>query len=345
MKTLLSLLLIAVLVKAILLYKTINALPLNELRRRARANKSKQDQAIYKLASYHSSLSIFIWLAAGVSGGVLIVMLAKSNWWLGLCFVLLLGWMLFSPRFNIKPGGRIWHLAGLVATPAAMVLSFLHPAISSLTKFSHTSSHVSTGLFESEDLLELLDKQAWQVDNRIDERELKIAKGALSFVHKTASQVMTPISTVKWLSTSDLISPKLMDELHKTGQSRFPVVKGSVKSSSPEIVGSLYIKDLLNNLDKNSPISGLMSQGSSFINESHTLYQALDGLLKSKQYLLIVINNFEEITGVLTLEDVLEQILGEKVTTDFEDYHSKHSVAGHDPTKTKSPLKNPEVKQ
>lgn len=329
MKTIIFILLLVVLVKAILLYKITTALPLNELRRRARAKKTRADQAIYKLASFCLSLSVFIWLVGGLSGGFLFIILTRDSWLVGILFIFLISWILFSSRFEVKPGGRIWQLAGLAATPVTFVLSFLHPAISSIAKFSHAAPG-KTKLFEGEDLIELLNKQARQTDNRIDERELKIAKGALGFTHKTVNQVMTPISEVRWLTQSEIISPKLMDELHKTGHSRFPVVKGPGKSTAPEVVGGLYIKDLLKNLDKSGTVAELMVGGSSYIGESHTLYQALDAFLKSKQHLLVVVNNFEEITGVLTLEDVLGQILGEEVGTDFENYHNKHAVAGHE---------------
>lgn len=331
MKTVLFILLLAILAEAILLYKTINALPLSELRRRARANRFGQDQKLYKLAAYHSSLPIFIWLVGGLSGGFLIVWLGRANWSLATLFILLVTWVIFSNRFRVKPGGFFWRLARLTAAPATFALSFFHPIISSITKHFKMPQDETTGLYETEDLLQLLDKQAWQADNRINERELKIVKGALGFIHKTVRQVMTPASEVRWLSQGEVISPKLMDELHKTGFSRFPVVKGSVKSASPEVLGSLYIKDLLNNLDKNGSVAELMVGGTYYIEESHTLYQALDAFLKSNRHLLVVVNNFEEIAGVLTLEDVLEQILGAKVVTDFEHYHSKHTVAGHEP--------------
>lgn len=347
MKALAILFLVALLSKAILLYKTINTLPLQELRRRARAGRDGRTQAIYKLASYGPSLSILLWLVAGFSGAGLLILATQASWWLGLVFVLFLNWLVLGRQLAVQPGGWLWQIAGWMATIAAPVLSFLHPALSRVGRFagSTVTAH-HTNVYEKQDLLELLDRQAGQLDNRITKLELKIAKSALDFTDKKVSQVMTPAKEVKWLAADESIGPMLMDELHKTGHIRFPVVKDAAKTLNPaptkspdddrrdqsvgEVVGALYIQDLLKNLEKPGTVADIMVRGVHFIGESHTLHQALDGFLKSKRHLLVVVNNFEEVVGVLTLEDVLEQILGQKITDDFDSYHDLQAVAGHD---------------
>lgn len=326
----------AVFIKAVLLYKTTRALPLNELRRQARTGRDGSAQSIYKLVSFGPSLSVFLWLIAGFSGAALLVLAAQTSWWLALVLVLLLSWLMLGHRFFIQPGGWLWLIAGFIAGPAAAALSYLHPIFAPLGRFARgTRAAHHTKVYEKEDLLELLDLQAGQLDNRINGTELKIAKGALSFADKKVSQVMTPAKKVKWLAASESIGPMLMDELHKTGHIRFPVVKDATKASERKVVGALYIRDLLHNLEKSGTVHDIMSGGADFIGESHTLHQALDAFLKSKQHLLVVVNNFEEVTGVLTLEDVLEQILGQKIMDDFDSYDDLHAVAGHEPRKSK----------
>jgi CBS domain containing-hemolysin-like protein len=56
-----------------------------------------------------------------------------------------------------------------------------------------------------------------------------------------------------------------------------------------------------------------MKKGVSFIKENQTLREALNEFLKSQNHLLIVANDFNEIAGVISLEDVMEQILGQKI--------------------------------
>jgi CBS domain containing-hemolysin-like protein len=65
-----------------------------------------------------------------------------------------------------------------------------------------------------------------------------------------------------------------------------------------------------------------------YINEADDLHAALDAFNKTRAPLLVVVNNFEEVAGVLTLDDVLSLILGRKIESGFYDYHDLKSVAG-----------------
>ena len=332
MKTLAILLLIVVFLKSLLLYKTSRALPLLELRRRARASADKRTGALYKLLAFQASLRIIIWLLAAVSGAVLLMLMTAVSGWLTLAFVLAVSWLVLDDRFSIRPGGWLWKISSYLAPVLIPLVDFLQPVVGRIANsIGHPKIH--SGVYEREDLLELLDRQKSQIDNRISGRELKAARGALTFGDKMVGTFMTPRKAVTWVNKDDPIAPKLMDELHETGHIRFPVISGSSKPANPEIVGTLYLVDLLKNLEKPGMVRDIMRRDAHFINESHALVQALDGFLKSGQHLLIVVNNFEEVVGVLTLEDVLGQILGEKISDEFDAYHDKRTVAGHEPSK------------
>lgn len=305
-------------------------MPLHELRRRARSNSDKQAQALYKLLAFQSSLKIFIWLVGTISGSVLLIFLAHISGWLVLAFVLSISWLLFDDRFSVSPGGWLWRISSFVAPVILPVVNFLQPL------FGRAPGHLGrptahSGVYEKEDLLELLHHQSGQIDNRIPEIQLKAARGALSFGDKTVLSIMTPRKKVVWVNGADSIGPKLMDDLHKTGFIRFPVIAGGSKPTNPEVIGSLYLTDLLKHLEKSGKVQDIMKKDAHFINESDSLLQALDGFLKAGQHLLIVVNNFEEVVGALTLDDVLSQILGQKISDEFDRYDDLRSVAGHEP--------------
>lgn len=339
MKTLAILLLVLVFLKCLLLYKTSRALPLRELRRRARASTDKRTGALYKLLAFQTSLQIIIWLLGTVSFVILILLAAKVSGWLSAALVLVISWAVLDDRFSIRPGGWLWKASSVVAPVVVPAINFLQPLLGRLAnRLGHPKIH--SGIYEREDLLELLDRQKSQIDNRLSERELKAARGALTFGDKMVGNFMMPRKAVWWVSADDPIGPKLMDDLHKTGFMRFPVITGSAKPSNPEVVGTLYLADLLKNLEKSGTVRDIMKKDAHFINESHTLEQALDGFLKSGQHLLVVVNNFEEVVGVLTIEDALGQILGVKISDEFDRYQDKRAVAGHEPSKKDTPGKN-----
>lgn len=177
-------------------------------------------------------------------------------------------------------------------------------------------------------MLELLGNQDKQVDNRIPEQDLLIAFNSLQFGDKTVRQAMTPRRLVKMVSADEAIGPILTDELHKTGFSRFPIYKDSAKAASPQIVGTLYLNDLIG-YDGSGKVKDLADKKVYFINEDNTLRQAFNAFLKTHHHLLIVVNSFEEMAGVLSLEDVLEQIIGKQIVDEFDSYANLRAVAAH----------------
>jgi CBS domain containing-hemolysin-like protein len=64
-----------------------------------------------------------------------------------------------------------------------------------------------------------------------------------------------------------------------------------------------------------------------YIHEEQTLLEALQAVLKTKHHLFIVVNSFEEYVGILTIEGVLEQIVGLPILDEFDRYEDMRAVA------------------
>lgn len=316
---------------SILLDKTLRSLPAKELRRRARTQKDKRAAAVYKLAAFNRSAEFFLRLVGVLSAAGLILVAADSSRWLGLVTAVVAVWLIWRGHSPRSIGGWRLGLAALAAPLFTALVSFLQPFIGRLTDWFKRISplYPPTGLYEKEDLLEFLKIQARQPDNRILDSDLKTVRSALSLSDKTIGDVMLPKRRIKWVAAGDPIGPTVMDELHKSGQTRLPVVKEVTKAVSPEVVGVLYLKDLLEHLEDKGRIRDIMHPGASYINESQNLLSALDGFLKSGQLLLVVVNNFEEVAGTVILEDILEQIFGDKIGDEFDRYHDIRSVSSH----------------
>lgn len=332
MKIALASILTVIFLVAVLLNQTLRALPAKELRRRARAGKYKRATSVYKLAAFGPSAEIFVRLLGALSAAGVILLAADAAWWAGMLVILLILRLVWVNRLPSAYDGWRWHLAGLIAPVITVGTSLLQPILGRFVSWRKrlVSGPSPTGLYEKEDLLEFLKIQARQTDNRISPDELKIARGALTLSDKTVGQVMTPKRQIKWIAASESVGPMVMDELHQSGQSRFPVVKEVTKAANPEIVGALYLKDLLDQLENKGRIRDIMHPGVSYINESQNLLAAVDGFLTSGQFLLMVVNNFEEVVGVLTIEDLLKEIFGDQINTDFDRYYDARAVSGLD---------------
>jgi CBS domain containing-hemolysin-like protein len=125
------------------------------------------------------------------------------------------------------------------------------------------------------------------------------------------------------VSVEDEVGPLFMDELHKSGHSRFPVYD---PEKDDAIVGILYLRDLIGS-KKSGSVKALMSPQVYFVHEELDLNHALNGFIKTHHHLFIVINNFEEFVGILTIEDVLEQVLGRQIVDEFDAYENLREVA------------------
>jgi CBS domain-containing protein len=318
-------LLVLALLRNILLYKTYHSIPIIELKRRARQS-DKKAASLYRVANYDRVFDLRQWLFCTAVGTVLIIWSARTNWWLATIFLVAAAWLIAWTKF--PAGGWAGDLAALFAPFDAKVLSILNPILSRIAARLPRNRwpHLHTGLYEKNDLLALLDKQNKQVDNRIDSSDLRIASGAMSFGDKLVRDVMTPRRAIKFVAATESIGPLLMDELHKSGHSRFPVTKNVSKAASPDLVGTLYLKDVIGH-EGGGKVKDLARKDVYYINEDSNLRQALSAFLKTHHHLLIVVNNFEEIAGVLSIEDVMEQIIGQPITDEFDNYEDLRAVA------------------
>lgn len=327
---------------SVLVDKAIHSVPAQELRRRARGQKDKRAAAIYKLAAFGNSSELFLRIVSIFSAAGLFLLALNHSWWTGILVSLLAMWLIWARSTKALSNSWRFSLAALAAPVYTALVGFLQPILSRVSSWGRRPSPAQpTGIYDKEDLLELLKNQARQPDSRISPKELKIARGSLALSDKTVGEAMLPWRKIKWVAAGDSIGPMVMDELHQTGQTRFPVVKEITKAANPQIVGALYLTDLLNNLENKGRVRDIMHQGANFINETQNLLSAIDGFLKSGHYLLVVINNFEEVVGVITLEDVLKQIFGDELSGDLDNYADMRSVASMPNPQTNSqPTKN-----
>jgi CBS domain containing-hemolysin-like protein len=332
---LLFILALLIFIKCVLTYRVYELLPLKELKRRARS-KDRKAAAIYKVATYQGGIQIVTWFLGTISAITLILITASAGWLLSVIILVFIAWLLIwapPPKVN----GMIWNIAVFSAPYYAALLSFIQPVTGRISDMipRFGKVHLHTGLYEKEDLEQLLKNQNNQLDNRIPESDLRIAFGGLTFGDKTVGSVMTPRRKIKLVAVADPIGPLLMDEVHASGFSRFPVVKEATKSANPEIVGTLYLKDLLNH-SEGGKVRDVMRKDVYFINETNNLREALAAFIKTQHHLLVVVNNFEELVGVITLEDVMEQIVGKKLTDEFERYDDLRTVAAMEARADKS---------
>ncbi len=162
-----------------------------------------------------------------------------------------------------------------------------------------------------EELLEFLRDERWEAV--LDPDELEMLRDVLEVSETQVREVMVPRSHMVVLEQG---SPRdqILRTIISSGHSRFPVLG----EERDEVIGILLAKDLLryfmetNNDVKGSKfdISGFL-RTPVFIPESKRLNTLLKQFRKSRNHMAIVVDEYGGVAGLLTIEDVLEEIVGE----------------------------------
>lgn len=151
-------------------------------------------------------------------------------------------------------------------------------------------------------------KDSKQAD--LDMDEFEILKGGLNFSNKAVWEVMTPKDKVFALEQNTLLTKDVLLEIQRKGHSRIPVYHRVLD----KVVGILYSKDLVAiDPEGRLPIRNVMRKNNQFIFRSERLDNVLNMFRKRRIHLFIVRRNSGVMEGIITLEDVLEEIVGEIV--------------------------------
>ncbi len=140
----------------------------------------------------------------------------------------------------------------------------------------------------------------------LDGEAYAMISGALEVANQTVADIMVPRSKMDMLDISKPLA-ELLPEIIETGHSRFPIYE----NDRDNIVGILLAKDLLLNITNPSIDLRPLVRPAVFIPETKRLNVLLHDFRSSRNHLAIVIDEHGGTSGLVTMEDVLEQIVGD----------------------------------
>ncbi len=144
--------------------------------------------------------------------------------------------------------------------------------------------------------------------------EKDILEGIVKFGNKSVDEIMTPRVDVASLDLKSSFTD-VMDLINESGYSRIPVCNGSFD----DISGILYIKDLLPHSHKpNSFRWQSLIRPPFYVPETKKINSLLEEFQKNKVHMAIVIDEYGGTAGIVTLEDILEEIVGD-IADEFDD--------------------------
>nr|WP_294788095.1 gliding motility-associated protein GldE [uncultured Flavobacterium sp.] len=200
-----------------------------------------------------------------------------------------------------------------VAYPLAFldkVLSPLSLPMRALTIYLHNKLGKQKNNFSINQLsqaLELTDSEGTSTE------EQKILEGIVSFGNTDTKQVMSPRIDIFALEISETfaaIYPKIIE----TGFSRIPIYRDNID----QIEGVLFVKDLLPHIDKEEFDWASLIREAFFVPENKKLDNLLKDFQSLKSHLAIVVDEYGGTSGLVSLEDIIEEIVGD-ISDEFDD--------------------------
>jgi putative hemolysin len=229
--------------------------------------------------------------------------------------ILLFGQVLpkvYASRNNIK-------FAKLIVYPIAFLDKLLSPIslpMRAATIYFHNKLAKQKTNFSVDQLSQALELTA---SDETSTEEQKILEGIVSFGNTDTRQVMSPRIDIFALEIEEsfaVICPKIIEK----GYSRIPVYRDNID----QIEGVLYVKDLLPHINTNEFDWKSLLREPFFVPENKKLDNLLKDFQSMKSHLAIVVDEYGGTSGLVSLEDVIEEIVGD-ISDEFDDEHINFS--------------------
>lgn len=157
-----------------------------------------------------------------------------------------------------------------------------------------------------EDFSTIVEKQHAQ--GTINEEELELIQSTIDFSEKAVKDVLTPIEKMFGLSERDLHQADLAEKLITSNFSRIPIYRESMQ----EIIGVLSIRTYFQQFQKNRNVDPMsIIKKPYFVTAKVTIDDLFEGYKKYRTHVAIVKDLNNQVIGMVTMEDVLEEILGQ----------------------------------
>ncbi len=218
----------------------------------------------------------------------------------------------YANRNNIK-------FAKLVAFPLSILDTLLSPIsmpMRSLTIFLHEKLGKQKGNFSVDQLSQALELTSYEETSH---KEQKILEGIVSFGNTDTKQVMSPRIDIFALEISESFT-EILPKISASGFSRIPVYRDNID----HVEGVLFVKDLIPHINKKELDWVALVREPFFVPENKKLDNLLKDFQSMKSHLAIVVDEYGGTSGLVSLEDVIEEIVGD-ISDEFDDENLNYS--------------------
>jgi putative hemolysin len=259
--------------------------------------------------------------------GILLALaqLAQLHQW-GTLVVFIIGWLLlaafrlaiphswskYTAELLLARSGWFLSFCAWLAWPALRILHWHDALVRRLAGVERSTPQQQQDQ-KQEEILSLVEEG--QREGAVDAEQAEMIENVLEMGETTVEEVMTPRTDIVAVEIREPLA-KILQTIADSGYSRLPVCEGNIDN----IVGLLYAKDLLGEIGKSGEPFNLRDRirPAYFVPETKPLRTLLSEFQNQKLHIAVVLDEYGGTAGVVTIEDILEELVGE-ISDEFED--------------------------
>ncbi len=215
----------------------------------------------------------------------------------------------------------------MIAFASIGVINFISLVTSPFVRFLEFSTNVVSKLFgvtgneeetvTEEEIRMMVDVGEEKGTIKLNEKEM--INNIFEFNDRTVSEIMTPRTQIFALDGNLAMSEAILEIAEDYKYSRIPIYKDSID----QIIGILYVKDmLLEQKNKNTKIKNVVKD-TFFIPATKNVDEVFAEMRKNKKQIAIVLDEYGGTAGLITMEDILEEIVGD-IFDEFDDIEKEY---------------------
>jgi len=248
------------------------------------------------------------WLSAANAGQAVVA--APDQPLLGFAMLILAGSLLMVVEYSIE--GRILQnpeMWAMTLGPLGALLDFVFTPLAALllALLGYTAQQNVTPEMTEDDLKTWV--EAGQKEGTLEKEERKMIYSIFHFGETLAREIMVPRIDILALDANTTLEDAI-DAFSRSGHSRVPVYEDSIDN----IIGLLYAKDLLAvRRGTSEPIAAMREylRPAYFVPEAKKVDDLLTEMQSSRVHMAVVVDEYGGVAGLVTLEDIMEEIIGE----------------------------------
>jgi CBS domain containing-hemolysin-like protein len=327
---------------ALLSSSEVSFIAVSKIRLRQLIEKgNKRAKTAQKIRDKHDQLfsavilsgNLFTILATSVGTAIALDFFGKNNEDIGvviativMTFLTVVFGELAPKTFAVSHAER---LALLLARPIELYIKLITPFVWFFSKSSNIIIRLFGGeikptpqFLTEEDLKAMI--SIGEEEGTLEKEEKKMLHKVFEFGDTRVSEAMVPRTEIVAIP-EDAVVADVLDLVAKEGYSRYPVIKETIDN----IIGVLYVKAILMKMAKEeitpqSPIKNLV-RDAYYIPENKMVTALLDNMQKNKFQIAIIVDEHGGTAGLITLEDIMEEIVG-GLQDEFEAIESEKEV-------------------